>query len=79
MKTNIKNKLKQIDEDLDLFFSIPQIQEPIIVFGFASICTFILIICGSQINMTGFALFGVVIFWLIWAEIRIYYAKKRKK
>lgn len=75
----IKEKIKYYDHQLDLFFEIPELEELGLVFGFASMCVFILVISGFFIkDLAGFALFGVVIFWLIWSEIQIYYRKKRE-
>jgi Ni,Fe-hydrogenase I cytochrome b subunit len=69
-------KLRYYDGEFELFLEQPTVRPIVLPFGLACIFTSILIIIGSRIEITGFALFGTTIMYIIWSYLTIKYEKK---
>lgn len=71
-------KLKEYDHEFELFLYQPTVKPIVLPFGLAMIFTSTLIIIGSRIEITGFALFGTTIMYIIWSYLTIKYEKKEE-
>jgi hypothetical protein len=73
------HKIKQFNDNLELFLTIPQIKEIAIVFTLSALITSVLIFVGSQYEITGFALLTATLIFIVWCKITIYFEHKREK